>query len=267
MLAKIPHHVTGFWVPRYAADPAEAGSAGAGLLIGEAEARPLSERRAEYNGSDASGLVRALLASRGVSVRSPLPLGYGYAGSAVLAIAAALANFEPAVALLKAHAAEVLGGTGLGDVLAIATGGCLVYRRRAGAPGVGEAEGLKCPRAAAVAVDLKAYSTRAMLSQLGDKIKEAGAKALAEFSRSPSFEAFLELARRFSKEVGFLTGGVEEAAGGMRGLLGFYAKKGVAVFVVEEEWAEDAVAAASSLGTARAFKLVDRRIELRPRAP
>ncbi|MBP1449692.1 MAG: GHMP kinase, partial [Thermoproteus sp.] len=160
-----------------------------------------------------------------------------------------------------------LGGTGLGDVLARATGGCLVYRRRAGAPGVGEAEGLKCPRAVAVAVDLKAYSTRAMLSQLGDKIKEAGAKALAEFSRNPSFEAFLELARRFSKEVGFLTGSMEEAAGGMRGLLGFYAKKGVAVFVVEEEWTEDAVAAASSLGAARAFKLIDRRIELRPRAP
>ncbi|MFB6490094.1 MAG: GHMP kinase [Thermoproteus sp. AZ2] len=257
----IPHHVTGFWAPQPAEDPARAGSVGAGILLGEAKARAIPEKRAFYNGADATGLVKGLLAERGVVVESPYPLGYGYAGSAVLALATALANFG-LEGLVKAHVAEVENGTGLGDVLAIATGGCLVYRYRPGAPGIGAAEPLKCPKAYAIAVDLAPYGTPHMLSTLGPKIREAGLAAMQEFSKNPDFESFLAVANRFSREVGFLTRRIEEVARGVRGLLGYYAKKGVAVFVAEEEWALDALAATSRLGRARAVELRDVSIQL-----
>lgn len=262
MMINIPHHVTGFWLPKYTEDPVTTGSYGAGLVLGSARAIKIPGRFAYYNNIDVTGLVTDALLRWGVHVSSELPLGYGYAGSAVLAIAAALINHEPKEAMVKAHIIEVRNGTGLGDVLSIATGGCLVYRERPGAPGVGKAIPIKCPRVYAITVDLKPQSTRVMLTQLKDMLTELGAKAISKFSSRPSFEAFIEVANWFSREVGFITSDVEDAAKSMRGLVGFFVKKGVAVFVVEAEWVSDDLELAARLGQARAFELIERRIEI-----
>lgn len=257
----IPHHVTGFWLPVYREDLLKTGSIGAGLLLAVAKAEVKPDKTAVYNGIDVTRLVATLLARRGVAIHSDFPLGYGYAGSAVIAIAAALANFPREEALRRAHLVEVLNKTGLGDVLAIATGGCLVYRIAPGAPGVGVAKPLKCPKAVAITVDLTPKSTAEMLADLRHRIHAAGEKTVSQFQKNPNFENFLHLAREFSREVGFLTPRVVEIAARLKGLVGYYVKKGVGVFVVEPEWIHDALTLLTTLGATRAVELRDVEIQ------
>jgi pantoate kinase len=117
----IPHHVTGFWLPHYTENPLSTGSLGAGLLLDYAIVR-FTGSGVYYNGvSVEDGL--------GIKIHSPYPLGFGYAGSAVLNIAKHVRLHGLSLkAFQEAHVAEVTAGTGLGDVLAIYTGGCLVVR-------------------------------------------------------------------------------------------------------------------------------------------
>lgn len=167
----IPHHVTGFWLPHYAEDPLATGSTGAGLLLDYAVVN-FADRGVYYNGE-------FLGEWPGVETSSPYPLGYGYAGSAVVNIAKYVRLRGLSLeAFQMAHAAEVTAGTGLGDILAIYTGGCLVVRTRSGAPGVGEAVGYPCPPLAAVTVHAKRLETAAMLRDLRRVLDVEGRRAV-----------------------------------------------------------------------------------------
>jgi pantoate kinase len=141
-------------------------------------------------------------------------------------------------AFQMAHTAEVTAGTGLGDVLAIYTGGCLVVRTRAGAPGVGEATGYPCPPLAAVTVHTKRIETAAMLRDLRTVLEAEGRKAV-ERAVDGDFYSFLETARRFSIAVGFLSKELDAELVKLKGAVGHYAKKGVLVVVAERDRADD----------------------------
>ncbi|ABL88526.1 pantothenate kinase [Pyrobaculum islandicum DSM 4184] len=231
MRLKIPHHVTGFWLPHYGGSPLETGSVGAGLLLDYAEVY-LSGAGVRYNGE-------LLEAGPGVDIKSPYPLGYGYAGSAVVNIAKHVAVLGLGLeAFQRAHIAEVEAGTGLGDVLAIYTGGCLVVRTSPGAPGVGKAYGYDCPRLFVATVDLRRAETATMLKSLRLQLEIEGRRAV-EAMIDGDFQTFLELARRFSRAVGFLTPQLEEELRRLAGVSGFYVKKGVLVVVAERDHVTD----------------------------
>ena len=236
----IPHHVTGFWTPVYSNDATATGSVGAGVLLGGA----LAFYHGDYVSYNGAVLERGV----GVRITSPFPLGYGYAGSAVVSIAKAVAEAGLSMeAFVKAHVEEVRRGTGLGDVLAIYTGGCLVVRTRPGAPGVGEAFSLPCPSLMVVAVDLRREDTSVMLRTRHDAVVEAGGEAVRGFMRNPSFESFLEHAYLFSKRAGFLPGGLDNLRR-LPGVVGLYAKKGVLLVFVERDKASGVAEAARGLG-------------------
>ncbi|MFN3804542.1 MAG: GHMP kinase [Pyrobaculum sp.] len=253
MRLKIPHHLTGFWLPHYDKSPVATGSTGAGLLLAEAEIE-LAGGEVVYN-----GVVVARRA--GVQISSPYPAGYGYAASAVINIAMGVAEvgLSPA-AFVTAHMREVLNMTGLGDVLAIYTGGCLVVRIRPGAPGVGEAYPTPCPNVVLITVDLSRYDTRAMLTERAGAIREAGREAVAAFLKDPTFDAFLHHARQFSRRVGFLPRWAELLEGAP-GVVGYFAKKGVLAVVAERDSWRDVARLLAGRGAIHVVELRERRVE------
>ncbi|MGC9051476.1 GHMP kinase [Pyrobaculum sp.] len=236
----IPHHVTGFWVPVYTDNPITTGSLGAGVLVGGAVAS-YEPGGVWYNDTPLEGGL-------GVRISSQFPLGYGYAASAVVSIAKAVGELGLSrEAFAKAHVEEVTRRTGLGDVLAIYTGGCLVVRVRPGAPGVGEAYSLPCPAVYVVTLDLARVDTGVVLQTRHEAIVKAGREAYKAFMKNPSFQTFLHLAAEFSRRVGFLDERLE-ALERHRGVLGLFVKKGVAAVFVEREWALDVARIAERLG-------------------
>jgi len=238
----IPHHITGFWLPHYTDDPLTTGSLGAGLLLEYAVAT-FREEGVYYNGMYMGG-------GPGVEIHTPYPLGYGYAGSAVLNIARYVRLRGLSLeAFREAHVAEVAAGTGLGDVLAIYTGGCLVVRTKPGAPGVGQAEGYDCPSLAVVTVHIRHVETREMLRSLRGALEAEGKRAL-ERAVDGDFYAFLETARSFSLAVGFLDRELDVEISKLKGVVGHYAKKGVLVVVAELDSLEEVLSYVRRLGPA-----------------
>jgi pantoate kinase len=154
-IAFAPGHVTGIFAPAaHARDPRARGSTGAGVVLelgsrAVAEFRP-GERRAVRISSDlniplpiSEDVARRLFPrDRGVlsvHLTHELPVGQGFGMSAAGATATALAvgaiaGRARAESIAVAHLAELFHGGGLGGVAAIADGGGLEYRQRAGLP-------------------------------------------------------------------------------------------------------------------------------------
>ncbi len=276
---RIPVHVTGLWLPvRRRGDPFSSGSLGAGLLLEpgvEVRASPCGPGvRCGFRGLHAPGLGGPVvpgvvyevyrfdpgLASAGsVEAWSPVPLGYGYAVSAAAALAAAVGlgvlrgggSLEGLAAL--AHAAEVEAGTGLGDVAAVFYGRMMELRVSPGAPGRGA-------RVESFPVDARVVlvfehggpmATEEMHRALGERLHRMAAPRLARLLEDPGFDRFLEEARGFSLEAGWLPERLVEALEAMRrrGLLrGWYAKKRVTVAVPEAGYEGDVEAELAGLG-------------------
>jgi len=252
---RIPHHITGFWRPYYSVDPLRTGSIGAGLLVDEAVVKFTEADGVYYNGE-------LVAPNGGVEVQSPYPLGYGYAASAVFNIARAVRRLGLGIeAFIEAHVREVEAGTGLGDVLAIYTGGCLVVRTRPGAPGVGSAYSISCPPLALVTVDLLKVHTGAMLERLREFLQGEGARLVEKFMEEVDVLKFLEIANEFSKRAGFMPKWAEDV-NKLRGVVGCFAKKGVVAVVVEMDFALDVADRLAKYGVVHVVELRDRRVSL-----
>lgn len=279
--AEIPLHVTGLWLPLWRPSPLESGSLGAGLLL-EPPARVVVEpcrpgRRCGLTASTPEGELARVpsvvaevhrldpaTAAASVRVESPVPLGRGYAVSAVLALAASLAllarepwrSLEEAARL--AHVAEVEAGTGLGDVVAILYGRGLEARLAPGAPGLARVESVPVS-AEAVTVELGGvYETSRMHRRLSWRLHGLAAPRLARLLERPSLGLFLEEARGFALEAGFVD---ERAAAALDGAVesglarGWYAKKNVAVVVAAPGKAEELEAQLRAAGFSRLRRL------------
>ncbi|MEB2836645.1 MAG: hypothetical protein GSR80_001816 [Desulfurococcales archaeon] len=248
--AAVPHHITAFFTPHWEpGDPLRTGSRGAGVVIDTlARACYGLGSGLEPNGPPARAL-RILGATPRASIHEPLPAARGYATSAAVTLAVALAASAARGASLlaaadAAHTAEVESRTGLGDVLALwSAAGGVAIRLRSGAPSVGLVDYLQAPPSLVLVTASRGEEgTPSLLARLSSEAVREAESRLERLSSEPSFEAFVKEATSYSLRVGWLKGllgGYAERILSMEGVLGGYAKKRVAVFIVESDRAQD----------------------------
>jgi pantoate kinase len=221
--AFVPGHVTGFFSPHPHDDPERAGSRGAGVALSDGVR--VTVRRAD--GDDAPRItldgedlrmaaVETVLSGLGVADRARVvaestpPLGTGFGVSGAMALGAALAANRAfacersANALVTlAHRAEVVAGTGLGDVVAQARGGVPI-RLDPGAPAYGRLDAVPA-RARVEYLTLGDLSTAAVLAGDTDGLVTAGEDALSRLVDRPTLRTLADESRRFAERTGLVT--------------------------------------------------------------
>ena len=245
--ADTPHHVTSIFLPVKGRTLEETGSIGVGLAV-EPRLTACMGPSMNHKISTILRVVRLLgLDQATIQVNTPLPPGSGYAVSAASAISAALvltSGRKPVrEALLAAHLAEILEGTGLGDVLALSCGVGVVLRRSPGAPGVGRVDCIQLPGTVSIlSVETGRMHTSQMLSGLDTGFLKKARIYLDKIFDEPTFESFAYYSELFSRESGML----HSALGGRElprvpGKIAVYGKKKVVVFLVERDRLGDAI--------------------------
>ena len=243
--AWVPSHITGFFAAHRIEDPLRSGSIGCGLclslgattFIESAPEIPDTEivLNGAVSGAPVSRFVVEKLAKKPVRVTTELEMpfgaGFGASGAGALGCAYALnAHFDLGLtsdqAACFAHEAEVVNGTGLGDVIAQNTGG-LVVRLEPGAPGIGRADRIPVPPLPLNYVVRGPISTRDVLSDKNamQSVNRAGVSALKELLKRPTLQNFMVVSKRFTDKSGLASdwalNAIEavEAAGGMASMI------------------------------------------------
>lgn len=219
-----PAHITGFFLVHMDEDILHTGSCGCGITLAQgvtstvatssfAKDKPSCVR---IDGiSHTSGPVVDCveeLAPSGITVNIssciPSGCGLGASGAGTLATAVAIdhmliLNLGHDRLVQVAHSAEVRNSTGLGDVVAQATGG-LVIRTRAGAPPFGICQRIQCPPQEIAYVTMGRISTASVLSDeyAISAINTAGKNALKEFLQKPCLEMFMAQSKKFTIQTG-----------------------------------------------------------------
>jgi pantoate kinase len=250
----VHHHVTAFFIPHTeSGDPLTKGSVGAGLLID-----PLTRVCVGRGSIPSEGPLARVLRIMGYEaplvVHEPLPARRGYATSAAVTLGAALGvaalrGSSLLTAARAAHVAEVEEGTGLGDVVAIYGGGPgVAVRLQAGGPGVGLVDYIPAPPGVmTVSVSRGEEHTSSLLARYTSSQREAAERALRILVDSMTFDGFLEALDHYVR----LTRPLERLGVPPRpadGVIAAYAKKRVAVFLVEADRASDVAAALQRAG-------------------
>lgn len=207
-------------------DPSERGSRGVGIKISAGAHVSVEERsdfrvRVVIDGAEADAPVtRALLNSiapgRGfdVAVTDDVPSGQGFGMSAAGALALAVCVLgEGEEAFRAAHAAEIAGGGGLGDVALIRSPYDVSVRAR---PGLGDGRvvgtDIRFERLALAVLGPKVNTGRLLsIPERYDAIVAAGRSAVDEFSVSPSADALNRISAGFSGSAGLETPEVSAA--------------------------------------------------------
>ncbi|WP_331236192.1 pantoate kinase [Natronorarus salvus] len=221
--AFVPGHVTGFFSVHEDEDPIRAGSRGAGLTLTDGvsvRAEPAGERSVTLEGETVDidpveRVLDALSVTCRVEAESDLPIGAGFGTSGAMALGTALAanrTFDRRLSANElvrlAHGAEVLSGTGLGDVVAQAHGG-IPIRLEAGAPPHGFLDAV--PATARIEyVTFGELATEEVLSSETETLSAAGARALSALVEEPTLPHLMLVSRRFAREAGLLTEQVRE---------------------------------------------------------
>ncbi|MGC9105820.1 MAG: GHMP kinase [Thermoprotei archaeon] len=204
----VPLNVSGVWYPVVEPEIRTSGSIGISLTLEPpltAEACKSEKPSIVYNNMEIDlphlGRLRRLGNLRLV-VDAVVGLGYGYGLSGAVSLAYALAAAElyglpEEVALDAAHEAEVINGTGLGDVASEYFGGGLIYRESPGSPTVAKVrtfpvEGTVCSK------PVEVVPTTRIIAR-----KECALLLIHEFLRSPSLSKFFEVSKEFSREFGY----------------------------------------------------------------
>ena len=253
---RVPLHVTGFWRPVYRENPLYTGSIGSGVnihpkLVVRAKA---FNKKAFYLNNKAVEVdsVNYVLAKTPCNVlvnaytSAPLGAGYGLSGGLALgtSIAASIICREEITlenAAAKAHIADVVAKTGLGDVIAEYYGG-LEIRVKPGAPGIGSIVKIPVdPSIRVVTIVLGLGSTPSMLSRYPADLSRLAESFVDRILSKPSLETFIELSQIFTRKFFDYTMVDKLVAPVKNMVLGYYVKKGVAVFFVDRDRASDLI--------------------------
>ncbi len=222
--AFVPGHVTGFFSVHEDDDPIRTGSRGAGLTLTDGvsvRVEPADERSVTIDGrrveiAPVERVLDALSVTGRVEAESDLPIGAGFGTSGAVALGTAMAvnrAFDRHLSMNElvrlAHGAEVLSGTGLGDVVAQAHGG-IPIRLEAGAPPHGFLDAV--PATARIEyVTFGELATEEVLSGETETLSAAGRRALSALVEEPTLPRLMLASRRFAREAGLLTDEVRAA--------------------------------------------------------
>jgi len=227
-----PGHITGFFAAVQRDDALDTGSRGAGIVVDdgvtvdvrEAEKTTvyLDDEEVEFDAVERVLGMSDVTARVEIETDVPVGCGFGVSGAAALATALA-ANEEFSLGHEReqmsaaAHVADVLAGTGLGDVVPQSLGG-VVTRVEPGAPEIGlfgEVE-VEDPR-----VGYTVYGpldTEEVLEddEAMERVNKAGESALDGLLKEPSVEELVDLSWEFALESGLTTETVQEKVGDVR---------------------------------------------------
>ena len=250
-----PSHITGFFIPVLRESAVESGSLGAGLCMNDgvvAEVAPQDKTRVTLNGEPfhlvplTDALLELTSKPLQVDLRLDIPLGAGFgaSGAAILATLYA-ANHMLGLNLtcdkiaVKAHKAEVIGKTGLGDVVAQIIGG-VVVRVKEGIPPHGKVVQIPTGSIPISWACFGEISTAAILEDVAaqKRIVRAGRSSLKKLLDRPTLENFMLESRQFTDKVGLANESVIDAieAAEARGVVAAQAMLGNTVFAIGENF-------------------------------
>jgi len=221
VIAEVPSHITGFFSVFENENPSLKGSRGCGFTLEFSIKIKLenSERDeliflGERKSIPTFHTLLDLMKTHGVraEVLSSPPLAHGLGVSGAISLGTALSvsllrnlNLSYFEAGERAHIAEVMNRTGLGDVIAESTGG-LVIRREPGAPGKGLADRLPVPELPVSLLFLGEKRTESILQdeEILRKVNEIGGECLKRFMKEKDLKSFISLSNLFAKETGIV---------------------------------------------------------------
>lgn len=217
-----PGHVSCVFQPVNSFDPMASGSRGIGIRLNRGatatvEPREDSTVNIYLDGTQEIAHITRMVAESlapgmgfDIRIRNDLPVSQGFGMSAAGAIAAGLCIADMTGrsrtdAFKAAHAAEVMGGGGLGDVAAIVAGGGVPVRTVAGFPPFGRVE-----NADFQIDDLTLVVIGGQLnteSVLGDpfalkRVRAAAVDSMDSFLADPSYENLYAVSNDFSSKSG-----------------------------------------------------------------
>ena len=221
----VPGHITGFFNIEDHPISLKKGSCGAGFLLSQGVKTTVSsadELTIDVNQGDFTVIEEVLSildveSSFKIVQDIQLPIGAGFGTSAASALSLTLAvneflslGYSRELCGQIAHMAEVNLGAGLGDVIA-QTGHGLVFRTRAGAPGIGEIESFEHD----VYVAWKTFGKIETSSIIQDShhkqvISSSGAKYWKHFRDNPTLRNFLDFSKSFADETKLMSDDVKE---------------------------------------------------------
>jgi pantoate kinase len=206
----VPIHISGVWMPVLTDDPLTSGSIGLGLVVSpEIVAEVERGNGVVFNGTPISlpnvEFLSERLGKYSISISSKVPLGFGYGISAAISLAYSVGAAEHSSlsekeAVKWAHVSEVLSGNGLGDVIAEYLGGGITYRKKPGAPFIGEVEQIEAEWESVYSLPLERMPTIKIVRE-ASKVDPRG--LIAEFQSHRSLTKFFEVSKNFNEAIGF----------------------------------------------------------------
>ena len=232
-----PGHVSCVFQPVTSFDAMCTGSRGIGIRLNKGATATVEERddgvvNIYLDGTQEIAHITRMVAEnlapgRGFDIRieNDLPVSQGFGMSAASALAAGLCIADMtgrsrSDAFKAAHAAEVMGGGGLGDVAAIVAGGDIPVRTVAGFPPFGRVENADFTidhlTLVVIGGELRTDSV------LGDpftlkKVREAAVESMDSFIMDPSYENLFDVSNAFSSKSGLESPAVRRAIGCLMG--------------------------------------------------
>lgn len=264
--AFVPGHITGFFEVFKNKDLLRSGSRGCGVVLDMGAHTRVKVDEAGQNSAEVyvngglcdcpvtRSVVEHIIKASGKKYRVrvdhllelPMKYGFGMSGAGALGTALAL-NKAMSLGLSRracgviAHEAEVLNGTGLGDVIAELTGG-LVLRTKPGAPGIGRVEKILSDLNVVVCLIGGELETKEVLRhrEMINRINTAGKKSYALFLKNKTPEGFLQASWRFARDTGLVNEKIYLAAKSLAnyGVTASMAMLGNALFTLTDEPSE-----------------------------
>ncbi len=205
----IPISISGIWYPKVYKEAKFSGSIGLSLVLEPYtifEIRKSESAEVYINGLKINFpnlLILKKLGNLQIQGITKIPLGYGYGLSASISLAYALGAYEifnvkRNTALEIAHESEVISNNGLGDVISQYYGGGLLYRKKPGAPNIGEIEIIDVNWHKIFSKPIERLSTKSIIKPV-----EEAKILIDEFLKERTLKKFFDVSRKFAELLGY----------------------------------------------------------------